>query len=80
MADKGTAKQGGDLGGEQAQAKMDKEQDQGYRGVKVDTTPDENYSVAGVTSGAPTPETDPKMAEKVGGTKFTGTQPVKEKK
>jgi hypothetical protein len=29
----------------------------GYRGVKVDPTPNENYTVKGVTSGKPTPET-----------------------
>lgn len=35
-----------------------KESEQGFRGVEVDPTPNENYTVAGVTSGAPTPETD----------------------
>ena len=30
---------------------------QGYRGVKSDTTPRENYTVAGVGRGLPTPET-----------------------
>lgn len=39
--------------------------EQGFRGVKVDPTPNENYTVAGVTSGAPTPETDPKTAREV---------------
>lgn len=34
------------------------ETDQGYRGVEVDETPNENYTVSGVTSGKPTPETD----------------------
>jgi hypothetical protein len=32
--------------------------EQGFRGTEVDPTPNENYTVAGVTSGAPTPETD----------------------
>lgn len=45
------------------QAKVDKENDQGFRGVEVDPTPNENYTVAGVTSGAPTPETDPDQAK-----------------
>lgn len=36
--------------------------DKGYLGVATDPTPRENYSVAGVTSGAPTPETDDKAA------------------
>lgn len=30
----------------------------GYIGVVADPTPNENYTVAGVTSGAPTPETN----------------------
>jgi hypothetical protein len=40
-----------------------KETDQGFRGVEVDPTPNENYTVTGVTSGAPTPETDDDAAE-----------------
>lgn len=36
---------------------LDAEQEQGYRGQAVDSTPNENYTVAGVTAGAPTPET-----------------------
>lgn len=32
----------------------------GYRGVQADTTPNENYTVAGVIAGKPTPETDSK--------------------
>ncbi len=34
------------------------ELEQGYRGTVPDPTPNENYTVAGVTSGKPTPETD----------------------
>lgn len=44
---------------------MDRETRQGFRGVEVDTTPNENYTLAGVTSGAPTPETDEAQAEQV---------------
>ncbi len=40
------------------QEKFDKEQNQGFRGAEVDPTPNENYTVAGVTKGLPTPETD----------------------
>jgi hypothetical protein len=47
-----------DAGREQVQSKMDEITAQGFRGVKVDPTPNENYTVAGVTAGAPTPETD----------------------
>lgn len=53
----------GDLGAGEVQALMDEEQEQGFRGVEVDPTPNENYTVAGVTSGAPTPETDAAAAE-----------------
>jgi hypothetical protein len=48
----------GDAGQKQAQSAMDQEQAQGFRGAKVDPTPDEHYTMAGVTSGKPTPETD----------------------
>jgi hypothetical protein len=37
---------------------VDTETEQGFRGVEVDTTPNENYTVAGVTAGKPTPETE----------------------
>ena len=40
------------------------ETEQGFRGVEVDPTPNEHYTVAGVTSDKPTPETDEKQAEK----------------
>lgn len=51
-----------DAGAEQVQDKVDKETQQGFSGVEIDPTPNENYSVAGVTKGAPTPETDAKAA------------------
>ena len=35
----------------------------GLRGLEVDPTPNENYTVAGVLAGAPTPETDEASAE-----------------
>lgn len=40
------------------QSTVDKETAQGFRGTEVDSTPNENYTVAGVTKGLPTPETD----------------------
>lgn len=43
----------------------DAENEKGFRGIEVDSTPNENYSVQGVTSGAPTPETDKEHAKKV---------------
>lgn len=57
MADKKDKPQA-DAGAEQVQEKMDEITEKGYRGVAVDPTPNEAYTVAGVTSGAPTPETD----------------------
>lgn len=45
------------------QAKVDQENEQGFRGIEVDPTPNENYTVAGVVSGKPTPETDPATAK-----------------
>lgn len=38
--------------------RVNQELSQGFRGIEVDPTPNENYTVAGVTSGAPTPETN----------------------
>ena len=46
-----------DGGAAEVQAQLDKENEKGYRGVRTDETPLENYTVAGVTSGKPTPET-----------------------
>lgn len=50
---------------QEVQRQVDQETEQGFRGVEVDPTPNENYTVAGVTSGAPTPETDDDHAEQV---------------
>lgn len=47
------------------QEQVDTEQEQGFRGDKVDPTPNEHYTVAGVIAGKPTPETDPEHAHKV---------------
>jgi len=41
----------------QVQQAVDKELEQGFRGVKVDETPNSHYTVAGVLAGKPTPET-----------------------
>jgi hypothetical protein len=60
--DKGGQDAGGsDLGRSELQATLDEINEKGFRGDKVDPTPNENYTVAGVTSGAPTPETDPDL-------------------
>lgn len=49
----------------EVQKQTDKEAEQGFRGVETDPTPNENYTLAGVTSGKPTPETDKDQARKV---------------
>lgn len=49
----------------EAQQKADEDTARGFRGIEVDSTPNENYTIAGVTSGAPTPETDEAQAEQV---------------
>lgn len=49
----------------EVQKRADQETEQGFRGVEADPTPNEHYTVAGVTSGKPTPETDQGQADKV---------------
>ena len=53
-----------DLGAKEVQENVDEEHEQGFLGTKVDPTPNENYTLKGVTSGAPTPETDGEAAAK----------------
>lgn len=48
----------GSAGEQDVQKKVDAENADGYRGVRQDPTPLENYTLAGVIAGAPTPETD----------------------
>lgn len=55
-----------EAGAPEVQKKKDAEDAQGFSGVEVDPTPNENYTVEGVTSGKPTPETDKKAAEESG--------------
>jgi len=52
MADKQKA----DAGQAEVQAKTDEATEKGYIGTVPDETPNENYTLKGVTSGAPTPE------------------------
>lgn len=71
-----TSKRTGDDAGEaEVQQRVDQEQAQGFVGVEVDPTPNENYTVAGVSQGAPTPETDADAAAKAGSTKFGAVKP-----
>lgn len=48
---------GADGGEAEVAHRLHEEQEKGYSGTVPDPTPNANYSVAGVTSGAPTPET-----------------------
>lgn len=45
-----------DLGQAEVQAKFDEAAEKGYFGYAPDDTPNENYTLKGVTSGKPTPE------------------------
>ena len=45
-------------GEEQVDEAIQREQGQGFHGTEVDPTPNENYTLQGVTSNAPTPEND----------------------
>jgi hypothetical protein len=51
-------------GADQVQAAVDAETAAGYHGVVPDPTPNSHYTVAGVTAGKPTPETDAAQAAK----------------
>lgn len=57
-----SAKPSPSTGNAEVAAKFDKELKQGFRGTEVDPTDNKAYTVAGVTSGMPTPETDPAAA------------------
>lgn len=54
---KTTAAKAGDSGEAEVQAKVDAAEERGFFGEAVDETPRENYTLNGVTSGKPTPET-----------------------
>jgi hypothetical protein len=49
-----------DAGQAELQEKFDKAADQGFFGVVPDETPNEHYTLLGVISGKPTPETQRK--------------------
>lgn len=52
------------------QKKSDEIQKQGYDGIVTDPTPNEHYTVEGVTSGKPTPETDADLYEEARGAAY----------
>lgn len=47
-----------ELGGDQVQKAFDEAAEKGYFGESPDSTPRENYTLQGVTSDKPTPETE----------------------
>lgn len=47
-----------DAGQAEVQANFDEATEKGYFGTTPDETPNENYTLAGVSSGKPTPETE----------------------
>lgn len=49
---------------DRVQDRVDRETEQGFRGVEVDQTPNEAYTLKGVTSDQPTPETNAEAAAK----------------
>ena len=57
------ARKDNDKAAEEQAPTADQPVEQGFRGLEVDPTPNENYTAAGVTSGKPTPETDDNAAE-----------------
>lgn len=53
-----------DAGQAEVQSTVDEAAEKGYFGTTPDPTPNENYTLAGVTSGKPTPETDEGLRQK----------------
>jgi hypothetical protein len=51
-----------DSGEAEVQAKVDEENEQGFRGTAVDPTPRDNYTLRGVGAGKPTPRPTTKAA------------------
>jgi hypothetical protein len=54
-----------DLGQDEVQQAFDEAREKGYFGVTPDPTPNENYTIKGVTKNAPTPETDDALADEL---------------
>lgn len=63
-AESNLTKGSGDAGQTEVQAQVDEENEQGFVGTKVDPTPNEHYTVAGVLAGKPTPENNAEQAAK----------------
>jgi len=68
---------GGDAGEAEVQERFDRVERKGFFGVVADPTPNEAYTLKGVTEGQPTPETDEEAARSVGNFgRFAGDRAV----
>jgi hypothetical protein len=63
-ASKRTSGKADDAGQAEVQQRVDEEEKQGYAGEVPDETPNENYTLQGVTSDKPTPENQRKHPNK----------------
>ncbi len=59
-----TNRKSDDAGQAEVQQNFDEANEKGYFGEVPDPTPNENYTLQGVASGKPTPETDDKLRQK----------------
>ena len=59
------ARKPSDVGQAESQKLADAEAASGFAGDEVDSTPNEHYTVSGVTAGKPTPETERKPGQPV---------------
>lgn len=66
------ASQKGESPEERAQKAADEHDARGFIGEEVDPTPNERYSLE--SEDFRTPETDPKLAQEVGSTRFVGVE------
>ncbi len=73
MPEQKKQQQSGDAGQAEVQEKMDEATDQGFIGIEVDPTPNEEYSLEKPDSWK-VPEADPKAAAKVGSPKFQNAE------
>lgn len=73
MTERKAASKAEDAGQAEVQAKADAEAEKGFVGNEVDPTPNEEYSMERPGSWK-VPEADPKAAEKVGSSKFAGSE------
>lgn len=71
MAKNDEQQNGGDGGTQQVEQAVKEIDAKGYQGWTPDPTPNENYTLKGRASGAPVPETDPKLMAQAREASFT---------